>query len=739
MLCFRALRESHVRVTPLETISTDPKVAAQPPESDELDSLLECLVTVGRLHGKAVSREAVVGGLPLIKRHLTPSLLIRAAERAGFSAKLIRRPLKKIPGAVLPVILVLKDNNACVLVSRGQGQGVEVILPELQEGSGRMSEEDLEAQYTGYAIFLKPRFVFEDRADLERVPRPSSWFWGTLWKFRGFYVKLLPASLLINLFAVATPLFIMNVYDRVVPNQAIETMWVLAIGALAVFGFEFIIRMLRGYFIDRAGKRADALMASALFEQILGIQIGSKPPSSGAFANQARAYETLREFFTSATLVALVDLPFVFLFIYLIFLFGTFSVAMVPFLALVVSVLGTVLIQVPLRRSVRKSYQTSMQRHAILVETITGLESIKGASAESMLQRRMEECVRQSADVEVKSRWYSSMATTFTTSMQRIVTVLVVVIGVYEIKAGNMTQGSMIACVILAGRGLAPLGQVASLLTKLQQSMTALRGLNQIMELPQEREAEKSYVKRPVWRPEIDFREVSFAYPRQQRPALNKVSFAIRPGERVAILGKTGSGKSTLLKLLMKFYPPSEGVLMLAGIDSQQVDVTELRRHSGYVPQEVTLFYGSVRDNILMGVPWGDEQALKSTACIAGVDRLVDRDPLGYDMPVGERGELISGGQRQAVAIARSLMAKPQMLIFDEPTTGMDANAEREFIEQLDNYISDDPSRTLVVATHKTTLLSVVNRIIVLDEGGVVADGAKQEVLAKLQKGGKAA
>ncbi len=707
--------------------------------SDAPDALLECLVTIGRLHGKPVSRGSSTSGLPLVRNRLTPSLLLRAAERAGFSARLVKRPLRKIPGVVLPVVLVLRDNDACVLVSQARKGKVEVILPELKEGSGWVSLSDLDAQYTGYAIFLKPHFDFESRSELEAVPRSKSWFWGTLWRFRSFYAKLIPASILINLFAVAMPLFVMNVYDRVVPNQALETMWVLALGVAMVFSFEFMIRLLRGYFIDRAGKRADSLMASALFEHIMGIEMASKPASSGSFANQARAYETLREFFTSATLTALVDLPFAFLFIYLIFVFGSPAVAMVPLLGVCLAFTVGLFLQIPLRRSVREAYRAGMQRHAILVETINGLEAVKGIGAESTLQRRMEDCVRQSAEVEVKSRWYSSLATNVSTVIQRLVAIGVIVVAVYEIVAGNMTSGAMIACVMLSGRGIAPLAVVGGLLTRLQQSMAALQGLNAIMNLPLERRPEKTYVNRPNWRPDLGFDKVSFAYPQQHLPALQEVSFQVSAGERVAILGKTGSGKSTLLRLLMKLYSPRTGVVTIGGIDAEQLDSAELRRNLGFVPQEATLFYGTVRENIVMGRPWSNDTTMTAAAHVAGVDGFVDRHPQGYDLAVGERGEMLSGGQRQAIAIARALVGDPSLLLFDEPTTGMDANAEREFLQQLERYLDDDPERTLLVATHRTSLLKIVDRIIVLDDGKVVADGPKKEVLAMLQGDGKAA
>ncbi|MFK5923046.1 MAG: type I secretion system permease/ATPase [Verrucomicrobiota bacterium] len=723
----------------VETISADSE--GEPAENAEEpiehhDPLLDCLMVAGKLHGKALSRDSVTMGLPLVDNRLTPDLFIRAADRGGLTAKLVRRPLRKISDLILPVVLILEEGHACVL-TKHDGVQAEVISPDIDDGSTTVSLKELKKSYTGYAIFLKPKFDYEERADLKVVPRASSWFWGTLWRFKKLYIKLIPASILINLFAIASPIFIMTTYDRVVPNQAMETLTVLAVGASIVFGFEFLIRMLRGYFIDRAGKRADVLMASALYEQILGIEMSAKPASSGAFANQARAYESLREFFTSATMVALIDLPFVFLFVYLVFVIGGTAVALVPLSAAVLVLAMGLLLQFPLKHAVKSSYQTGMQRHALLVEMITGLEAVKGASAEANFQRRIEECVRESAELEVKSRWYSSLATTMTSFIHHMVTIGVVVVSVYEIKEGNMTQGAMIACVILSGRGLAPLAKVAGLLTRLQQSMTALHGLNQIMKMPRERAPGQQHVSRPDFRPEIDFKEVSFAYPGQKVAALKEVSFHIKPGERVAILGKIGSGKSTMLRMLMKFYQPSGGLLKISGTDITQLNPSEIRRQAGYVPQEATLFYGSIKDNILMGSPWSGDEPLKKAAGRTGVNKFVENHPMGYDRPVGERGSMLSGGQRQCVVLARALLTEPDLLLFDEPTSGMDSTAEREFSQDVLSYLNENSRRTLVLATHKPSLLALVDRIIILDDGRIVANGPKQEVLAKIQGGAK--
>ncbi len=718
------------------TASSPDDVESEEEHADHHDPLLECLMVAGKLYGKALSRDSLTMGLPLVDNRLTPDLFIRAAERGGLSAKLVRRPIRKISDLILPVILILKDGHACVL-AKHDGVQAEIISPDVHDGVSNVSLKELKKSYAGYAIFLKPKFDYENRANLKEVPRASSWFWGTLWRFKKLYIKLIPASILINLFAIASPIFIMTIYDRVVPNQAMETLSVLAVGAMIVFGFEFVIRMLRGYFIDRAGKRADVLLSSALYEQILGIEMSAKPESSGAFANQARTYESLREFFTSATMVALIDLPFVFLFVYLVFVIGGTTVALVPLSAAVIVLIVGLLIQFPLKHAVKNSYQTGMQRHGLLVEMISGLETVKGASAEASFQRRIEECVRESAELEVKSRWYSSLATTVTSFIHHLVTVGVVVVSVYEIREGNMTQGAMIACVILSGRGLAPLAKVASLLTRLQQSMTALQGLNLIMKMPRERAPGQQHVSRPDFRAEIDFSEVNFVYPGQQVAALKDISFHVKAGERVAVLGKIGSGKSTLLKMLMKFYQPSEGLLKVSGTDITQLNPAEIRRQAGYVPQEATLFYGSVKDNILMGSPWSGDEPLKKAAGRTGVNNFIENHPMGYDRQVGERGSMLSGGQRQCVVLARALLTEPSLLLFDEPTSGMDSSAEKEFAQDVLDYLNEDSGRTLILATHKPSLLSLADRIIVLDNGRMVANGPKEQVLSKIQNGTK--
>ncbi|MEM7697455.1 MAG: type I secretion system permease/ATPase [Verrucomicrobiota bacterium] len=693
------------------------------------DPLISALIAVGKIHGKSVNAATATAGLPLEDGALTPALLIRAANRVGFKAELAERELKEIRPGLLPVVLITEDESAVVLVKREGKKHCEWITADGGSESGTLA--DLAKIYAGYAILIREEYKFEERATFESVPRAKSWFWGTLWRFRSFYVRVAIASLVINLFALTSSLFIMNVYDRVVPNQAFETLYVLAIGAGVVFAFDFVLRTLRSFFVDRAGQRADILLGSALFEQILTLKFSAKPKSAGAFASQARAYESLREFFTSATIVALVDLPFVFLFAGVVYLLGGI-VAAPLIIGLGFALFVGLILQLPLARAVQKGYQASNQRHALVVESISGLETVKGLGAESHLQKKMEDCIRESSDSEVQSKGISQLSTHLTMITQQLVSVGIVILGVYQLAAGNMTMGGLIACVILGGRGMAPLAQVAGLFTKLQQSLAALKGLNQIMRLPRERTDQSAFVKlESAFKPEIKCEGLSFTYPGSETPVLKDFNLSIKPGERVVLLGRVGSGKTTLMKLAAGLLEPNEGTVVSSGLDLRQFDPAEYRRHLGYVPQQVNLFYGTLADNLRLGIPWAEDEAVLEAVELAGVNHFASTNPNGLSMPVGEGGELLSGGQRQAVALARALVPKPSFLLLDEPTSAMDMSSEAEIVAHLKKYL-DDSGATLVLSTHKPALFSLATRIVLIKDGAVAADGPAEEILAKL-------
>jgi ATP-binding cassette subfamily C protein LapB len=532
----------------------------------------------------------------------------------------------------------------------------------------------------------------------------------------------------------------MNVYDRVVPNEAIDTLMVLAIGVGIAYLFEFVLKMLRTYFVDRAGHRIDLILGSEIYGRVLGMRFADRPASSGSLASQARSYESLREFFTSATVASLADLPFVFIFVGVIYLLGGTFVA-IPLLAgLALAFVIGLAMQIPINRAVASNYHSSNQRQALFVEGIQALETIKATRSESEMQARMEETMQVSAKSEVKSRGYSHLAMNLTAFIQHLVSTSIIIAAFFAVTDEKMTMGAMIACVILAGRAMGPMAMVASILTRLQQSRRSLMGLNQIMEMPVEREERGAgYLSVERFQPEVRIEKLKFGYDPESIPVIDGISLAIKPGERVALLGKIGSGKSTLLRLLMQLEHPTDGAISVSGIDLRQFDPAEWRQHVGYLPQDPNLLYGTLRSNLKAGCPWVEDSALLEAIDAAGLADFIRSLPRGIDQPVAEGGRSLSGGQRQSVAAARALIEKPELLIFDEPTSSMDTGSEKRFLSNLDKYLSADPERTLIVATHRRSVLSIVDRVIVTEGGRIVADGPKEKVLVSKSESAGAA
>ncbi|WP_428608282.1 type I secretion system permease/ATPase [Sedimenticola sp.] len=696
------------------------------------DPLLAALVIVAKLSGRSFSAESLSAGLPLEDNCLTPELFPRAAARAGLSSRVVKRALTRISDYVLPALLLMKQRQVCILVSVDVDAGMaKVIQPESGLGEKQLPLAELEAEYSGYAIFIQAQHQFDERAPEVLKLRARHWFWGTLSSSWRIYRDVLVASFLINLFALASPLFVMNVYDRVVPNNAVETLWVLAIGVSVVYAFDFLMRLLRGYFIDLAGKKADVLLSARIFEQVMGMKMNARPPSVGAFANNLREFESIRDFITSATITTLVDLPFIIFFLFVIWFIGG-PVVLVPLIIIPVVVIYGWLIQVPLRKAVESSFRASAQKGATLIETLTGIETIKHLGAESAIQRKWEQLTAHIAQWGVRSRLISSSAVNVAVFFQQFAQVAVVITGVYLVTEGELSMGGLIASVMLTGRALGPMSQYANLAVRYFQAKTALHSLNDIMAMPVERPEGHSFVSRPSLAGGVEFDNVSFQYSGEENRALNSVSFVIRPGEHVAIIGRVGSGKTTIEKLMQGLFEPTEGAVRIDGTDMRQIDPADLRRNMGYVPQDIMLFFGSVKENILMGAPHADDADILRVADLSGTSEFVNRHPLGFDLQVGERGDNLSGGQRQSIAIARALVNDPPFLLMDEPTNSMDHTSEDRLKRNLVDYVKD---KTMVLVTHRASLLQLVDRLIVLDGGRVMADGPKDQVLQSLREG----
>lgn len=696
------------------------------------DTLLACLVWLAQHHERTISPDALRAGLPLVDNQLTPDLFVRASARAGLAARTVKRALTALSPMVMPAVLLLKERQA-LIVTRIDGEFAEVLLPETAFGTSRMPMAELTERYLGFAILVKPIYRAADRSESTAGTPVAGrhWFRDTLLKFWPIWSQVAIGAVLINIFALVMPLYAMNVYDRVVPNQVMETLWALSIGAGLVMLFEFAIRLLRGYFIDFAGKGADTLLASRIFQQILGMQLAHRPGSAGAFANELREFETLRDFFTSATLTTIIDLPFVFLFIGMIAIIGG-PLAWVPIIAVPLVIGVGLALQYPLDAIVKRSFREAAQRHAILIETLNGLETIKTIGAEGRMQRQWEQFVAMSAGSSLAGRLFASIAVNFSVMVQGLVYAIMIIAGVYEIAAGNMTTGALVACSILSGRAMAPLAQVAGLLTRYNQSKTALNALDKVMHVPLERPDGHAMLHRPHIQGAIEFRDVSFEYSKEGDKALDGVSFTIQPGEKVAIVGRVGSGKSTASKLILGLFRPSAGSVLIDGTDSRQIDPADLRRNIGTVPQDIFLLNSSIKDNITLGAPDASDAHVLYASRLVGLDEFVRTLAQGYDLVVGERGERLSGGQRQAIALARAFVRDPSIVLLDEPTSAMDQGTEELIKRRLAHGLA---SKTLVLITHRPSLLSLVDRLIVLDRGKVIADGPRDHVMKALMQG----
>ena len=701
-----------------------------PHQATHLDPLLDCLFSIARANGITSTRESLIAGIPLTNNRLTPSMFARSARRIGLSSRVVRQPLALLRENLLPAVLLLKDNGACIL--RGiEGEILQISYAELPDAVVELPLAEVEAKYTGLAIFVKPRFQFERRAPELSSIRSRHWFWQTVYSSWPLYRDALMAAFLINVFALATPIVSMTVYDRVVPNMATDTLGVLAAGAFLVLIFDFLLKLTRGYLIDLASKRIDVTLSALIMERVLGIRMEARPVSVGAFASNLRAFETIRDFIASASITALIDLPFVLIFM-LVLLWIAPVMAVPVVVGVVVMLVYTLLVQEKMQELAETTLRASSQKNAHLVESLSNLDTLKILAAEGELQGKWESATLFLAQIGTRLKLLSSSTVNFSGFIQQFVSLGMLVLGVYQIMAGNVSMGGVIAAVMLSGRVMAPLGQVVGLLTQYHNAKTSLFSLETFMKLPVEREKDAHFFHRTSFKGEIEFRDVSFSYPANPMIALRNVSFRIRAGERVAIIGKIGSGKSTVQKMILGLYQPTEGAIRIDGVDIKQIDPAELRRHIGHVPQDPVLFYGSLRDNIAMGSPHVHDASVAAAAEQAGLMPFINSHPQGFDMVIGERGDTLSGGQRKAVTIARALLNAPPILLLDEPTSNMDHSSEAQIQSTLRQML---PGKTMVLVTHHNNLLSMVDRLIVMDQGQVVADGPKDKVIAALQSG----
>lgn len=712
-------------------------------EYNRENSILDTLTIYCKMNGRPYSKESLIAGLPVEAGRNTPilfsksnskSLFSRAASKAGFKTKVLRAKLYDINPLTLPCILLLdnkKDKDeleACILLGfDDEYKNAKVIFPEAAEVESLVPIEELEKRYFGFAILLKKELDFkEDKTSLSI--KESHWLWGSVKIVRNVYRDVIIASLLINLFVLSTPLFTMNVYDRVIPNNAVDTLWIFAIGVVFIYGIDIALKFLRSYFLETAAKKTDIIASSIIFEKVLDLKMSSVPNSVGSLANILKEFESIRGFLTSSTIALLIDVPFIFIFLLAIYFIGG-ALVMVPISIIIIILIYTYYSKIKLANSIKESYDAGSNKNGVLIESLSSIETIKSLGATGYSQWRWEEATSKIADKSINTKMISSSITTVTSFLVQLNTVALVIMGTYLIIDNELTMGGLIATIIISSRAISPMGQVSSLLSTFQHTKTTYEALNDIMNLPVEHPQGKKFVTRPEYKGKIDFRNVNFTYPNADKETLSNISFSVEPGEKVAIIGKIGSGKTTIQKLLVSLYHPSEGSILIDNIDIKQLDPSELRKNIAYVSQDVLLFDGTVKENIVYRTPNIDDEKILEAAKISGVLDFVNKHPKGFDMPVGERGSFLSGGQKQAIAIARSILLPYPIVLFDEPTSSMDTSSENRFINSIRNY---QQNKTVILVTHKTSLLRLVDRIIVVEDGQIVLDGKKDVIINKL-------
>jgi len=710
------------------------------------DSLLESLVLYTRLFHKPYSAESLLQGLPLgedeadqllFSKHKSKSMFSRAAARAGLKTTIIEKPIKDILNLQLPLILLLSNENSCILDSFNEDKTkAKLIFPGIDDPlEGWVEIGNLEKEYLGFAFMLKKVYEYDHSGDKKTlaIDNQKHWFWNTLGVSKKIYMDCIIASVLINLFVLATPLFTMNVYDRVIPNNAQETLLVFTIGIAIVFILDASLKFIRTYFLEMAAKKSDIIMSSIIFERVLDMQISEHPKSVGSFANNLKSFDSVRGFLTSSTLSVLIDFPFAILFLIVIFYLGGILV-LVPILVIVLIVIYALIIKNPLKNSIEATYEASAKKNGILIESLQNIETIKAHGMAGNVQYSWEESTGEIANKGLKSKLISASIPTVTGFLVGLNTVLVVVVGVHLIQELQLTMGGLIATMILSGRSIAPMGQIVALITNYEDTKQSYKMLDEIVNKPLERPLAKEFVRKASLNGDIEFRNVSFKYPDSEAYALRNVSFTIKSGEKVAFIGRIGSGKSTITKLILKLYAPDEGSILIDGIDISQIDPADLRKNISYVPQDIHLFRGTIKQNILGIHKFIDDEWMLECSKISGTDEFVRLHPAGYDMPIGERGQGLSGGQRQSVGIARALINDSDIWLFDEPTNAMDQTSENIVLRNLETKSND---RTLLLVTQKMNLIALVDRIIVINFAEKVLDGPKEEVIQKLSMGAK--
>jgi ATP-binding cassette subfamily C protein LapB len=697
--------------------------------------LWSALSALALCHGRRIAARDLAMQTAAVPAAVLPEAAAVTLQRHGFDV-IVSQTMAHELRFIEPALLRLNSGGWLLWLDCDDDQTQKVRIfsgAELEDESqiAHMPRADFESIIDGLMLSAKPVELHDAQRRGDTLARSSDWFWGVFSQLRSHYGDCVVAAVLINILALAGSMFSMNVYDRIVPNGAVHSLWVLAIGVLLAGVLELALRTLRAHVLDTAGKRADLILSAAIFRQALNLRAQDRPASSGQFAGQLREFESVRDFVSSTTLVAWTDLPFALLFFaFIVFIGG--HLAWVPLIAAVLIVVAGFVSQWPIRESVERYQYENTQKLAFMVESLERVETIEALGARGSVQGRWERLCAITARSAMSSRWISALTLNFTQFVQQTANTVMIVWGVYLILNGQLTTGALIGCSILLSRTLGPLGQVAGLMARWQHTLTAFSAMDRIMQLPGLHDNNKTYVQIKRAQTSLDLDGVRFSYPRSEQVILDIPKLSFRLGEVAALMGPVGSGKTTLLKLLANLHTPTQGQLLLDGLDVAHLSPADWRAQVSWVGQDAVLFRGSLRDNLLMASHHVSDETLMRVLRVCGLDTLIAQHPQGMDMPLGEGGQGLSGGQRQMVVLARALLSDSPILLLDEPTSAFDAAGEQALLQRLQPLLVD---RLVVLVTHRPAPLQLASRLVLLDRGAVVADGARDDVLTAVRDG----
>jgi len=697
-------------------------------EDARTDSALAAIQYLAEMYDRPTSAFLMTAGLPLHEDGRLPFDQIEAAaDHVGLRVKPLAKALDRLEARDLPAIL--RTGDGAVVVLERTEDGRFTVHDPAQAVTGPVVVEELERVYAGEALAVEPDPSRDRLQHQAHAPAAKHWFWSELGRYRQSFVYIGAAAAIVNLLAFAMPLFVMNVYDRIIPNKAATSLWVLSMGVLLAFSLDFVLRIARAQVVDEVGRDLDQRLSQKLFEKVMNIPLASREGNTGAFAKRISDYESVREFFTSTTVVLIVDIAFVFVFFGLILALGG-PLVLVPMVGTAAIVVAGLSLQKSMTGAMQDAQADSSLQHSTLVESIAGLETLKATTGEGRMLMRWRRYVEMGARTQERLRSLSSSAVNLASLFQQAISIGLIIGGFYMFNANKISMGAIIAMVMLAGRAMAPVGQFAYLMTRARQALLSLQTLQKIMDAPDERRLSGHAMLRQIDQGRVEFKHVTFRYPEASSDSLADVSLTIQPGERIGVIGRVASGKSTLGRLICGLYGPTSGEIIIDQVDSSQFHPHEIRRQFRYVGQDADLFSGTIRDNLRIGSADASDAALFAAVEKSGADHFLTRDAQGYGRVVGERGSRLSGGQRTFLTLARALVGPSRLLFLDEPTGAMDTQTEALFIQKLAQSI--EPGQTLVVSTHRHAMLALVDRLIVVDQGRIIADGPKDQILGVL-------